>query len=302
MNSKEAYIAFCKKVKYLPFFYEPAWWDLLSKDWQVIQYEHAGLDFFIPFLSEKKIAFTLIRNPHLTPYSGILYDFNNNLNDADLKVAFAKGLALMPNSSALELDSYPNAFPSNATASIKITHVLNITDKDTIYGTFKKALKRQLKKADLNLIVQTSADIKPLLSLNSASLKRQNTTQHFDTQLAEKLFDYSKKESKGQLFYNRDEHGNIHAGLWVVYDREKMYYLLGGSNPDFLGSGAMGQLLWTAIQLCIDLKLSQFDFEGSNVPGIARFFKTFGAYEVLYPVLTKPTNRILSLLQRIKKA
>jgi len=302
LNSKEKYKAFCKSINYLPIFYDPAWWNLLSPHWEVLHYNYADLDYFIPYIIEKKMGFSLLRNPHLTPYSGIIYDLEVDVNEVDLVAACALGISLLPKASELALDCFPLTFPSAAFSEQKITHLLDITDKESLYGNFKQSLKRQIKKAERQLSIDTSTDMSTLFSLNEASLKRQQSAQQFDTKLAQKLFDHSIAKNSGQLYYSKDEQGNIHAGLWVVYDRKKMYYLMGGSNPDFLGSGAMGLLLWTAIQSCITLGLAQFDFEGSSVQGIARFFKTFGPTEVKYPVITKPTNKLLNVLQRIKKA
>lgn len=302
MNNKKKYIAFCNELDVIPFFYEPAWWDTLSPQWDVVHFTVAGTDFFIPYILERKLFFTFIRNPHFTPYSGLFYNFSLALSNEDLLTAWNMAIHCLPKAAQLQLDCYPSAFPNIPKATVKRTHLLPITSKDDLYQSLKPALKRQLKKAEKNLHIIKSKDLDPLLELHAASLKRQKSMQPVDAKLAKALFDYSIKNTNGHLYYCKDIEGNIHAGLWVVYDQQRMYYLLGGSQPDFLGSGAMGLLLWTAIQSCMDLRIKQFDFEGSDIDGIARFFKTFGAQEVFYPVLSKPTNKILSVLQRIKKA
>jgi hypothetical protein len=72
-----------------------------------------------------------------------------------------------------------------------------------------------------------------------------------------------------------DDQGNAHAATLLVFDERSAHYLLGGADPRHRGSGAASLLVWDAIQFAAGHS-KLFDFEGSMVEGIARFFRGFG--------------------------
>jgi lipid II:glycine glycyltransferase (peptidoglycan interpeptide bridge formation enzyme) len=49
----------------------------------------------------------------------------------------------------------------------------------------------------------------------------------------------------------------------------------------------MAWLLWQAMLFARDRGCGIFDFEGSMVPGVARFYRNFGARPVSYPGLIR---------------
>jgi lipid II:glycine glycyltransferase (peptidoglycan interpeptide bridge formation enzyme) len=71
------------------------------------------------------------------------------------------------------------------------------------------------------------------------------------------------------------------AGVYVVWDARKMYYLIGGMDPAHKTTGAMSLLIWEALQMAADMGL-QLDLEGSMQQSIARFFAGFGAKAQAY--------------------
>ena len=59
------------------------------------------------------------------------------------------------------------------------------------------------------------------------------------------------------------------------------YYLQGGNHPDLRNSGAASLVMWEAIQFASTVT-QQFNFAGSMIPSIERFFRGFGATQVPY--------------------
>lgn len=69
--------------------------------------------------------------------------------------------------------------------------------------------------------------------------------------------------------------GRAVAGVYVVHDARTAYYLLGGYAEDgHHGAGALA--MWHAILRAKELGLNIFDFEGSVIPPIERYFRGFG--------------------------
>jgi hypothetical protein len=62
----------------------------------------------------------------------------------------------------------------------------------------------------------------------------------------------------------------------------------------------MSFLLWEAIQISCKLEKKYFDFEGSMIPQIDRFFKNFKGEEVSYRSIEKMNSGLFQTLQKIK--
>ena len=71
-----------------------------------------------------------------------------------------------------------------------------------------------------------------------------------------------------------------------------MYYIAGGYNNFDKKGEAMSFLLWRGILLAKEKNLT-FDFEGSMVPGIAEFFRSFGSEASRYYQVEKVKPSIL---------
>jgi len=71
--------------------------------------------------------------------------------------------------------------------------------------------------------------------------------------------------------------------------------MAGGGNPSLRNSGAHSLILWEAIRYVADYA-ETFDFEGSMLPGVERFFREFGAIQTPYFTISKGK---LSLLDRV---
>lgn len=74
----------------------------------------------------------------------------------------------------------------------------------------------------------------------------------------------------------REEHGAMEAGALLAKDSHRVYYLLGASQPDALGSGAPTLLHFEAAALVARKKWPlRYDWVGANTPSIAQFKKKF---------------------------
>ncbi|MFW5850842.1 MAG: GNAT family N-acetyltransferase [Bacteroidota bacterium] len=74
---------------------------------------------------------------------------------------------------------------------------------------------------------------------------------------------------------------NIVAAVAYIVTETKVYYFLAGSNED----GKEKKAMFLLVQSCIESHAGtpkQFDFEGSRIPGVAQFYKGFGAVNEPY--------------------
>src|SRR5260370_7073664 len=83
------------------------------------------------------------------------------------------------------------------------------------------------------------------------------------------------------MFFAEGPEGRIHAAVYIIWDDRSAYYLMGAADPELRNSGATSLLLWEAIQFAATVTRS-FDFEGSMIESIERFFRAFGAKQKPY--------------------
>jgi hypothetical protein len=87
-----------------------------------------------------------------------------------------------------------------------------------------------------------------------------------------------RERAQSRILIAEDAQGRAHAGCYLVWDSESAYYLLGGGDPELRNSGAMSLVMWEAIRFSAEVSDS-FDFEGSMIESIERFFRAFGALQ-----------------------
>ena len=73
---------------------------------------------------------------------------------------------------------------------------------------------------------------------------------------------------------------------------------MGGGDPEFRNSGAASLLIWEGIKFAHNHS-EIFDFEGSMIESIERFFRGFGAVPRVYYNVTK-LNVILQFAEYLK--
>lgn len=83
------------------------------------------------------------------------------------------------------------------------------------------------------------------------------------------------------MLFAFDKLEQIHAVAYVVWDHNAAYYILSGADPELRASGAQSLLLWEAI-LRARRVTDVFDFEGSMLKPVERFFRDFGGHQTPY--------------------
>ena len=78
--------------------------------------------------------------------------------------------------------------------------------------------------------------------------------------------------------------------FYAVWDENAAFYLLGGGDPELRNSGATSLLLWELIMRARAVT-NVFDFEGSMIESVERFFRAFGGRQTPYLRVSRTTLR-----------
>ena len=311
---KNHFIAFCAIEKSLPLYLQNWWLDAVCPkgNWRpCLSFDKSGnINGALVYQKVKlKGLFDAIVMPELTPNTGIWL----RLPDADKSKQYSKYtttkqilenlIAQLPNTAFYhqkfhyELTDWQPFFWQGFEGSPHFTYLLeNINDLETTFNNFKGSVRTDIRKAERQLIIEESNDIKQFYAFCISSFAKQGMKPPFSFENIERLDKALKDRGLRSVLIAKDTEGLIHASVFIVFDKNSAHYLVGGSDVERRGSGALPFLLWAAIQKASARGLSVFDFEGSMIPSVEYAFRNFGARQVPYFRLTKTRNRFFSFL------
>lgn len=100
------------------------------------------------------------------------------------------------------------------------------------------------------------------------------------------LMERCVSEKKGMVKSVVTDNGNLLAVVFLLHSRGWYIYLSAAASAEGKKNNAMTWLIDSFMQEFAGQN-AIFDFEGSSIPGIAQFFKSFGGEEKYFPVVKK---------------
>jgi hypothetical protein len=168
------------------------------------------------------------------------------------------------------------------------TYVLeDFPDLDKIWDQMGANVRRNIHKAERAGIKIVPCDSDLVAAIAEKTFKNQRKKIPYSRSYINQLYLAAKQNSAGECFAAIDKQGKTHAATFVVWDHKRAYYLASGTDPELRTSGAQSLLIWHLLEFTAGLART-FDFVGSVVEPIGRFFGKFGAKLV-------PHNRIMKL-------
>ena len=170
---------------------------------------------------------------------------------------------------------------------------------DNLAGNIKREIKKAKNRHHIK--VEESDDVESFINLNIKTYDRQAMKMPYRSAYFSAVIRQTLDQKKGKLYIARGEDGQAHAAAFIVTDHSSAYYIAGAGDPDLRNSGAASLCLWHAIESSFgDPNITLFDFEGSMVEGIERFFRGFGAEPIAYYRVSKISSKPLAILESVK--
>jgi Acetyltransferase (GNAT) domain len=274
-------------------FQEPWWLDAVAPGtWQSLELSRGGeLVARMPIVYSRKYGLRIVREPPLTPTLGPWIRTSAAARPkriAEEKEIFTQLIDRLPNTDYLQIHfnhRITNWLPfywRRFDQTTRYTYILNdVSDMDTVWRGLQESVRRNIRKAERQLLVRTDPPLDRLLNVVEATYTRQHRRLPFRRDLLYRIDEACAARNARRMLFAEDAGGRVHAVAYLVLDSEFVYYLIGGADPELRGSGAQNLLLWNAIAIASQLGL-RFDFEGSMVESIERVFRSFGAVQVPY--------------------
>lgn len=308
-STKEKYKKLCAENANIPFFLRYDWYNTLftENEWGVVLEENNDeILGFIPFYIVKKLKFSLIVPPPLTPYQGVWLNYPNNQKYTN-RLSFEKEVMTslinkLPKSDGFTQKFHPfitNWLPfywKGFSQTTKYTYVIeDLSVLDNVFNEFRENIRREIRKAEKSLSIENIDNANELFSLKHSIYSERKETYPFSKEFLNKAVNFCIQNNCGEVLMAKDGNGEIHSILFYVWDNEAAYYLHGATNPLYKTSGSMSLLLWEAIKRSKN-KTKSFNFEGSMIESIERYFRAFGGKQTPYFEITKRTSKVLKLL------
>ncbi|WP_218584752.1 GNAT family N-acetyltransferase [Pseudomonas piscis] len=185
----------------------------------------------------------------------------------------------------------------------RYTYVLpELGNEDVLWQEVQANIRTDVRKASerFQVRVRDDLDIADFLALNRLVFTRQGMPLPYSESFVERLDKACVEHGARKIFIAEDEQGRRHAGVYLIWDANSAYYLMGGGDPELRNSGATSLCMWEAIKFASTVT-RRFDFEGSMLEPVERFFRAFGAVQTPYFAVSKTPSRMIRAVQFIKE-
>lgn len=293
MSPKEKYKEYFRQYD-LPIFFHPDWLDIVSAGkWQVeIWQKGEKLGFWI-YQKKSKVGISYNLSFQYTPYSGFYFLPQADFDDLSIKRA-VNDLTKKTN---IDYHNFflspwfrsPYPFVVNGfTVISKYSYIKNL-ENPNLLESFESRLRSKIEKNIDTISVKEKVDAQSLIQFHDAAYSGRNP---FDSSLLRQLYDRFGGEKVYVLAAHQDQREL--GAIFLVRDGHRMYYLAGG--VDKTSKSAMPVLLYQAMLYAQKKGCTVFDFHGSSIPSIERFFRKFDPEVESYFVLKKSSKKKAQLL------
>lgn len=317
-TNKNLYRSLCEKERSIPIFSQAWWLDAAAgeENWDVVLVVKGGLiEGALPYVVTERFGLTILTMPNLTPALGpwlrpcsgrhhtiiargkdLLTQLFDALPDYDV----------YQQNWSVERQNWQPLYWKGFEQTTGYTYRLNdISDTDAIWAAMHQNNRNDIRKArDRNKVsIRAAKSIEEVLDVCNKTFERQNLSVPYSREYVKRIADAAAHQNAIDLLIAEGPDGNLHAGAIIVYGHDVAYYILGGGDPELRNSGAATLILWEAILRSRE-RVRIFDFEGSMIESIERFFRGFGGELTPYMSLRKANSwrgRTFLFAQDVKK-
>lgn len=273
--------------------YPYSWYlDAAAENWSALVADN--YTFIMPLVWKKKYGLRYLYQPFYTQQLGV---FSKEHVDPEVITSM---LLMLPSRFRFasinfniknlvgDLDPFKAEDKANYILNLKPSH-------EEIFASFSTNAKRNIKKAyEIDEEVDTKVSIEELLAFKRKNdvLKRSEEEYRWLQNLLETV----SERSRG-LIYGARVDKQLSAVAYFAFSQSRAIYLVSASNEIGKEYRSMFKLVDSFIKAFAGSELV-LDFEGSNIPSVARFFGGFGARPEIYQNLSY--SRLPSFLNRIK--
>jgi|SRR5688572_7156102 len=170
---------------------------------------------------------------------------------------------------------------------------------EELYKNYRDNIKRNIQKAkQAGCTVQKDFPAIEVMELAKEQMKEFARVKTEDFERALQLYFLLYKEGRAMTYGIVSEKKELLASCIFFFSKNRAYYILVGNPPGGKDMGASHALIDAFIQNNAR-KDMVLDFEGSDIPGLAFFYSSFGAVEEKYSAIR--LNKLPFYLKWVKE-
>ncbi len=263
--------------------YAFSWYlDIVCPGWDALVGE--DYTYVFPLTYRRKWGISYLCQPFFAQQLGL---FSQNLLSASLVKEYIDAIPPEFRFIEIHLNSMNKILPEGVEVIPRINHELDlILLHEQLFNNYAQNTRRNIKKAHENdVTIGRKLEADELITLFSENYGRKEGMlkfQHYET--IRNLIQHCQKENRGHILGAFNNSGLLSAAAFFLKDESRIYYLFAASAPDARENGAMFMLIDHFLRENAGQPVT-LDFEGGNDPNLGRFYKSFGAAEVPYPMV-----------------
>lgn len=267
-----------QSVMPLPYVYSwyldiacPGWDAIVNDDYSVVS----------PVPHRTKFGIKYIYQPFFTQQFGLFATGKQLLES--IQSEYYRALSACADFVQYQLHAAHTVWPPTPFCTkTRQTHHLKLSDTyDNLFNQYSENLRRNLKKYKSQLTVKQSNEADVLIRLfRHEKSKEVNVLHDSDYLTLHNLIKAAVQQDKGTV-WEVYENNKCIAAAFVLYNDSYVVNILNISDAIGRKKQAMSVLLDGVIQ-SFSGSPRVFDFEGSDIPGVAAFYRSFGAQSTPY--------------------
>ncbi|AFD08430.1 GNAT family N-acetyltransferase [Solitalea canadensis] len=308
MDNLTKYKAFCDVEDTLPIYSTYWWLDAVcgTNNWNVLIIERDNkIIASWPIYIKKKLGFRMITSPLLTPILGIwLKDLPNisltNKISHEIEICNELIDMLPKHDFFFQRFGYQftNWLPFYWHHYKQQTHysyvINNIKDYEHVLKGYPQEKRRKIRRAAELLSIKYDLSAHQFYEFHTKILQQIGKTISYPFAIFERLYNALYKHNAGRVIYAVDKDGNIHAALFIAWDKMSAYGILSAIDRNFGSVGGASLLAFEAIKMASSF-VDTFDFEGSMIPKVEEVNRRSGGIQTPFFEISKTPSKILSL-------
>lgn len=284
----------------LPLFHQKWWLDVVARDdWYYLVERTDAITMIWPVYILRRFLLNLCKMPPLTMFLGPV--FLSEDGDQDIQADESRSKLLKAGIARIRpyvrkrfhiapgLNDLGVFEQAGYRIEKRITHKIDgdLNFPDDVLPGVRKTRRNLINTSGNKCSVSCSEDPSDLMDFVVASWHRRDQKPPYSLDLLKSLTTVAVQNGQGEMIYSHSLRGHeLLAGGFFAWDSSTYYYIAGGFSPVDQQSIGMTSVVWHGISRALNGSRN-FDFEGSMVPGIAQFFRSFGSKPVEYFALSK---------------
>jgi hypothetical protein len=311
MIEQNKYRELCLMEKSIPLFSKDWWLDAVcgNSGWEAVCLMRENSCYAaMPYTMRPLMGFAAARMPVLTPMLKIWIQYTDS-DKLSTRLSFEHRtltdlISRLPRVPYFHqkyhytLQNWLPFYWQGYSQSTRYTYILELKDTEILFSQFQENIRREIRKAQKRVRIYSDNDLERFFFMKQKSNEQKGRGIGYNQSILKRIDAACASHDSRKLFFAEDEQGHLHGALYLVWDEQCAYYLIGCGDIRYRNSGAGSALMWEAIQYAAS-RVSLFDFEGSMIASVERFFRSFGARPQPYFEISR-ANLFFKLLTLVK--